>query len=324
MKKQLSPQKQNGRATRATAAGAALATLALAGLGTALVVNTTATPAQAQRGSGGIERALAGIRLNSSSRNVLARFGNPDQVVVGEVGIRTPAGAGGAPTGAGGGTIVGGGDAAPGIGDAPGGGPGGYGARGGYGGSGGSGGYGARGGGSGGSGGYGGGRPGGVMSGSGPGAGAGPAGDLGGAPGGDFGGSTAGGFGGFGGAPQGGGVGAFGQTTSALARQQEVTWIYNRKVKGKKGPNLVSYEFLIGPNGRVIQIRTLGYSGGIGRTARGIALGASYKELIQRYGYPELHQQAGPVMVASYRSRTHAEFQLLNNRVIAITIATIE
>ncbi len=117
--------------------------------------------------------------------------------------------------------------------------------------------------------------------------------------------------------------GAFGQTTSALSRQQEVTWIYNRQYPAKTG-DIVSYEFLISPRGQVSQIRALGYKGGSVRTARGIGLGATYQQVIARYGYPELHQQVGPVLVMDYRGKRHAEFQLMNNKVFAITIATIE
>jgi hypothetical protein len=151
----------------------------------------------------------------------------------------------------------------------------------------------------------------------------------GGMPGGeDFPGAGPGGMG-MPGAP-GGGVGQFGQTVSTLARQQEVTWIYNRKIKN----NLVSYEFLIGPGGNVSQIRVSGYTGGDSRTKRGVSLGSTYKQVVALYGYPEEHYQVGRILVASYRNRNHVQFQFLNNRsldpmspgnkVVAITIATVE
>jgi hypothetical protein len=141
----------------------------------------------------------------------------------------------------------------------------------------------------------------------------------GGFPGGRFGGGAA------------GGVGQFGQTVSTLAPQQEVTWIYDRKVDN----NLVSYEFLIGPDGHVIQIRVSGYKGGNARTQRGAVLGSSYKDVIRKYGYPEEHYQVGRVLVASYRNKAHVQFQFMNdrntanpltagNKVVAMTIATVE
>ncbi len=85
----------------------------------------------------------------------------------------------------------------------------------------------------------------------------------------------------------GGAAGPFGNTTSSLARSQEVTWIYDR-------PGRISYEFLIGADGRVIQIKVIGY-GGKGatvRTTRGIGLGSTYAQVQQKYGYPEQFQQA--------------------------------
>ena len=291
---------ETNRRRRSMSRVAGAVTLAVAaGAGTLAVLNNTALPALAQARRGGIERVLVGIRLNTSAKNVLARYGNPNEVIVGEVGVRLPGGSGGAAAGssaagagfgpAGEGATLGGGGGYPGGGQ-----PSGYP-------------------------GSGGGKLG-VGGGSGLGEGA--------TPGGSFGGSSSpgAGFGGFGGAPgaaAGGGTSTFGQTTSTLSRQQEVTWIYNRQYPPKTG-NVVSYEFLISPRGQVSQIRALGYKGGSVRTVRGIGLGATYQQVIAKYGYPELHQQVGPVLVMDYRAKSHAEFQLMNNKVFAITIATIE
>ena len=297
-------------------------------LAAATTIGAMGSPASAQ----GIERVLAGIRLNTSSKNILAKYGNPTQVVVGEVGYRLPGRAGGtAGTAATGGGFPGGGGfgggggfpGAPGGGGFPGGGGGFPGGGGGFPGGGppGGGGYPGIGGG-----GYpgGGGFPGGGgLPPLGGGRGARMGGDDGpaaapGFGGGYPGGGGGGGFGGFGGSPgaAGSSVGAFGATSSTVARQQEVTWIYDR-------PNGVSYEFLIGANGTVSQIRATGYKGGNIRTARGIVLGSSYSQVVSRYGFPEEHQQVGQILVASFR-RAHASFQFLNNKVIAVTIATVE
>jgi hypothetical protein len=301
-------------------------------------VSTVARPASAQD----IERVLAGIRLGSRSGSVLAKFGNPNEVVIGDVGIRavnTPgqqgqAGQGG-PGGFGGGRDDGSGGL-PGVSGAPGfpGAPGGVGAFGMPGNIPGGPGGGPPGGFGGPPAGFGGGPPGGF---SGPpaGFGGGPPGGFPGAPGGSPYGSGGGigspedGPGGPGGA--GASVGAFGNTQSTLARQQEVTWIYNRKV----GNNVVSYEFLIGPSGNVSQITVTGYSGGGVKTKRGVGLGATYKDVVRAYGYPEEHFQIGRVLVADYRKRAHARFQFYTqpgqanplaggNKVIGITIATVE
>ena len=282
-------------------------------LGLAAAVFASAGQAHAQD----IERVLAGIRLNSKSSTVLAKYSNPNQVVIGDAGV-----GGFAP---GGGAAGQGGQGGEGSFGAPGGDP-----RGGN-----SGGLPSLSGGGGRSGpptrGFGGapqsGPPGGFGGGGG---------QLSGPPGG-FGGTADGDGGGFGGGDPrgggnaGGGVGGFGNTVSTLAQQQEVTWVYNRKVKN----DLVSYNFLIGPNGNVIQIRVAGYSDSATKTKRGIGLGSTYKDVVKAYGYPEEHARYGRVLVASYRSRAHVSFQFLNqtpqsnpfasgNKVIAVTIATVE
>lgn len=277
------------------------------------------------------ERILAGIRLNSKANTVLARYGNPNEVVIGDVGVRG-AGPNAGGTGAGGGSGEDGGGFSgssgyPGAG-ASGGFGGGRGPRGmgasGMGGSASPGGFGSPGGGPAPDGGGGLGAPGGGPPGYG----------SSGYPGGSgspYGGGYPGGSGYPGAGGGGGGGGAFGPTVSPLARQQEVTWIYNRKVNN----NLVSYEFLIGPNGNVSQIRVSGYGGGNSRTKRGISLGSTYKDVVRIYGYPEEHVTVGRVLVASYRKTAHVQFQFMNergqanpmssgNKCVAVTIATVE
>ncbi|MGC4045107.1 MAG: hypothetical protein QM758_15050 [Armatimonas sp.] len=326
----------------------------------ALTIGATAlvaSSASAQRD--GYERVLAGIRLNSSAKEVLRKFGNPNQIVIGDVGMRNPPAQGGGAAGGMGGAM--GGPMGGGLSGSGGGMMGGMQGRGGAmmgmgGGApmgmGGSGPMGSSGGGMMGMGGMQG--RGGAAMGMGGGAGlAGGPGMMGGGGGKDDGdmsmpGSAGGGgmmgapggMGGFGGqgGMMGGGpsTGPFGQNSSTTARQQEVTWIYNRKFKDVKGnTNVVSYEFLIGPGGRISQIRVLGYYSKGTRTQRGVVLGSTYKDLVRLYGYPEEHTVAGGVLIASYKNRAHANFQLIqskpgadpslqNYKIIAITIASVE
>ncbi|MES2463392.1 MAG: hypothetical protein V4671_22695 [Armatimonadota bacterium] len=300
------------RGSAAATAGTAL--FALATLGTA---TQAAAPAY--------EKSLAGIRLSTTSKSVLARYGNPNEIVIGDVGIRQgPNNGQGQP-----GSDPNGGPGGPGSSSLPPlGNPGGFGSPGGFSPD--------------------GGPPGDVGGGKSPGFPGSPGGFPGapggfGAPGGGFPGGDESGRGGF---PGGGGlgsgaggpaVGAFGQTQSTFARQQEVTWIYNRKFTDKKGAQqLVSYEFLIGPSGIVSQIRVTGYTGGNTKTSKGIGLGSTYRDVVRVYGYPEEHAVYGTTLVASYRNRAHISFQFLNdrviknnvinpgNKVIGITIATVE
>jgi hypothetical protein len=141
----------------------------------------------------------------------------------------------------------------------------------------------------------------------------------------------------------GGAVGAFGRTQSSVARQQEVTWVYNRTTKDSKGQTTaISYEFLINPGGSIAQIRCLGYHSPIKPTAqtpsittqKGIRLGSSYVEILRAYGQPDSYEKSGNILVLSYPKK-HVQFQLINQkeqaeptkaayRVIAMTIATVE
>jgi hypothetical protein len=337
-----------------------------------------------------LERTLAGVRLNASSRTVLSKFGNPNEIYIGDIGVRIPG------TGAqqGGGMGMGMGD--------EGGMMGGAGMMGGMMGSSGPS-MGGMGGGSGPRGGAAGmmsssgpsmGGMGGMGGGSGPGFAAsgtrgssgmmgGMAGGMAGRMGGMAGGMAAGGskmgsMGGGGGSKLGGGdgemgamggmgggmggmmggmggmmggmggdtggaVGAFGRTQSSVARQQEVTWVYNRTTKDAKGQTTaISYEFLINPGGAISQIRCLGYHSPIKpstqtpsiTTQKGIRLGSSYVEILRAYGQPDSYEKAGNILVLSYPKK-HVQFQLINQkeqaeptkaayRVIAMTIATVE
>jgi hypothetical protein len=281
------------------------------GGGTLAVLSAVVTLSAAHSASAQtLERDLAGIHLGSRSITVLQRYGNPNDVVIGDIGIRQAPLSGGGPTsGQGGG--------AP---SSP--------APGGFGGSqrmgGGSlpapPGFGGSGGGGGGMGTVG--TPGMADESAGR-----PAPSMGGGPPGGFG--APGGFGGLGGG--GGAAGGFGQTVSPLSNEQEVTWVYNRK----NGNSVVSYEFLIGPAGEVAQIRVSGYLGSQAKTKRGIVLGSTYKDVVRAYGQPEDYQQVGNVLIASYKQKAHVAFQFLNQsgqtdayhsgyKVIAVTIAQVD
>ena len=333
-----------------------------------------------------LERTLAGVRLNASSRTVLSKFGNPNEIYIGDIGVRIPGtGAqqgGGMGMGmgdeggmAGGAGMMGGmmGSSGPSMGGMGGGsGPraGGSGmmsssgpSMGGMGG-----GSGPRGGASGmmGSSGMMGGmaggmagRMGGMAGGMAGGGGGGKMGSMGGGGGSKMGGGDGemggmggmgggmggmmGGMGGMMGGDTGGAVGSFGRTQSSVARQQEVTWVYNRTTKDAKGQTTaISYEFLINPGGAISQIRCLGYHSPIKpstqtpsiTTQKGIRLGSSYVEILRAYGQPDSYEKAGNILVLSYPKK-HVQFQLINQkeqaepskaayRVIAMTIATVE
>ncbi len=243
----------------------------LVGLGMASI----AAPAAAQGRL--IERTLAGVKLNSASRVVLSKFGNPNEIYIGDIGVRVPgttAGGGaaagdagiGAPGGGMGAMMGGGGPMMGGMA-----GPGGSSMMGSMMGAGGGGGKMSAMGSTGPAAMGGGGSSmmssmmGSMMGGSRMGAMAGGGGGMMGSgamgrgPGGRrMGGMMGGGkMGGDGEAPAmpspggggmgammgagaggaGGGVGAFGRSESLVSKQQEVTWVFNRLVKDTKGQN---------------------------------------------------------------------------------------
>ena len=362
--------------------------VALTSVMTAMSFNAPSVTAQSKD----LERTLAGVRLNASSRTVLSKFGNPNEIYIGDIGVRIPGtdaqqgggmGMGMGDDGGmmGGAGMMGGmmGSSGPSMGGMGGGsgprggaagmmgssGPsmggmgGGSGPRGGAAGMMGSSGMmggmaGMRGGGAGaasgrmgGMAGGGGGSKMGSMGGGGGskmGGGDGEMGAMGGMGGGMMGGAgMMGGMGGMMGGDTGGAVGAFGRTQSSVARQQEVTWVYNRTTKDAKGQTTaISYEFLINPGGSISQIRCLGYHSPIKpstqtpsiTTQKGIRLGSSYVEILRAYGQPDSYEKSGNILVLSYPKK-HVQFQLINQkeqaeptkaayRVIAMTIATVE
>jgi hypothetical protein len=280
------------------------------------------------------ERQLAGVRLNTSSKQLLAKFGNPNEVFIGDVAARTQPGMGGGMMGGDEGGGMPGGMSGPPAGMMGRGGMGGPPSMGGMPGGPNKGGGPSMGGMPSGYGAGMGGPPSGMMGRggmSGPPAGMMGRGGMGGPPsmgGGEEGGMSGGGMMGGGGM----GGGAFGNTNSTGVSVQEVTWVYNRKFKN----DLISYEFLLSPQGTVSQIRVVGYTGGYAKTQKGIVLGSSMADVIRRYGHPEKQSIAGQgILLLDYSKKHHMSLQLQLQkvpndpvkkiyRVIAIVVATIE
>ncbi len=98
---------------------------------------------------------------------------------------------------------------------------------------------------------------------------------------------------------------------------REVTWIY-RFAKNK------TLEFIIDPEGRVLQIAAFGVEWPGMKTARGITLGASYKQIILTYGFPESHERSGIEMVLKYANSDRVAFTLVGQQVVGITIAFMD
>jgi hypothetical protein len=72
----------------------------------------------------------------------------------------------------------------------------------------------------------------------------------------------------------------------------------------------------------------LGYKSSV-RTSRGIALGSTYADVVEKYGYPEDHSLTGqsggePVLTASYMNREHVAFRFVDDKVVGIIVSAAE
>ena len=282
------------------------------------------------------ETSLLGVTLlKSSYRDVLKRFGRPDEIQAGGPYVPSEgAPSSHAPTGGGGGQAMMGGPGMPGMSGGPGGGGGGgkkatsktgflgrsgTGASGpagapgmpGYPGMGGPGMMGGPGlpGFSGGSPGY----PG--MSGGSPGY----PGMSGGSPG--FPGTSGEGMGGAtsGGAGNSGGASG-GPAADAEAPEYEATWWYHDKVNG------LHKSFLFNKDGRVIQIQEYGYDKNHkgSKTRQGVGLGSSFNTVLRNYGWSNDGANDGQNMIMRFGGENKVAFQLVKNVVVGITVAVVK
>ncbi|MCS6949162.1 MAG: hypothetical protein NZ520_01740 [bacterium] len=107
-------------------------------------------------------------------------------------------------------------------------------------------------------------------------------------------------------------------TPGGMMLEQETTLIYER-------PGGVIYEFLVNKDGLVVQAKAIGYEdkSGIARTARGIKLGDTYQRVVAVYGWPKEHQNLGATLYVSYPNH-HVAFQFYDNKVVSIIVAAME
>jgi hypothetical protein len=80
-------------------------------------------------------------------------------------------------------------------------------------------------------------------------------------------------------------------------------------------------EFSINQDGAVTQIIIRGAAWAGQRTAKGITLGSSYKDVLKKYGFPENHEQQGLQLLLNYGHRDRIVFTLVGRTVVAMTIA---
>jgi hypothetical protein len=94
----------------------------------------------------------------------------------------------------------------------------------------------------------------------------------------------------------------------------EVTWSY-------RFPKNRSIDFIINPDGRIMQIQVFGADWSTIHTAKGIVLGSStYKDVLAKYGFPEEHDRTGIELITRYTKKDRVIFTLVGQTVVGITI----
>jgi hypothetical protein len=90
-------------------------------------------------------------------------------------------------------------------------------------------------------------------------------------------------------------------------------------------PGGVRIDFTVDKDGRVVQITVAGLKSNA-KTSRGIILGSSYTQVLNKYGYPEsqTNKNMGKVLLADYNQKFHVAFQFIGMKVVSITVAAIE
>jgi hypothetical protein len=82
-------------------------------------------------------------------------------------------------------------------------------------------------------------------------------------------------------------------------------------------------EFVATGTGKVVEIKAYGYHGPF-KTSEGIGLGATYAQVVLKYGYPEktinVEGQMGDELTLIYAESAHVSFKLVRNRVAAISV----
>ncbi|HEY3331122.1 MAG TPA: hypothetical protein VGK19_13930 [Capsulimonadaceae bacterium] len=104
---------------------------------------------------------------------------------------------------------------------------------------------------------------------------------------------------------------------AATAAANTVIYEYNTKAG-------ITLDFTMSNDGRVIQISASGQKNANVKTSRGVTLGTSYIDVINKYGYPESQDTVNSVLTMRYVEKAHVAFQLFNQKVVSVTVAAVE
>ncbi len=98
----------------------------------------------------------------------------------------------------------------------------------------------------------------------------------------------------------------------------------NQTVYVFPAPGLSQYGIVSSGGGRVIGIWVVGQKGSPA-TSRGIRLGSTYAEVVEKYGYPESHEiSVGGMLVTHYEEKSHVKFVFDRQRVVGIYVAAAD
>jgi len=130
------------------------------------------------------------------------------------------------------------------------------------------------------------------------------------------------GMGGRQGGPGGsGGFPGMSVATGGAGESTETTWWYNFPQKG------LHYSFLFNKEGHVIQIQAYGEKPDAKivapRTARGITLGSDLGAVIRKYGWSNDGETTGDYVLMRYGKRDRIAFQTIHNKVLGIVLGRV-
>ena len=108
-----------------------------------------------------------------------------------------------------------------------------------------------------------------------------------------------------------------GMPTMTKKRAPELIWIY-------RFPKNRTLEFIISPDGRVMQIAAYAAEWPNVRTSKGITFGSTYKDLLTKYGFPESHERSNIQLMARYPDKQRAVFVMVGQTVVGITIGLMD
>jgi len=103
----------------------------------------------------------------------------------------------------------------------------------------------------------------------------------------------------MGGAPAGGGAGFGNQATTRVVNTR---WVYKR--------NGTRLGFIIDKFNRIVQIEAIGLSNPAVRTKRGVTFGATFADIIKKYGAPDAYEIGGNTLVMRYLVKHKVAFRL--------------